>query len=1106
MKKILALLAVVLGVVSCQTEPEGLDVNVGGEVETTVCVSLPEATRANADSALGAFANVDLSGDATIRYILKIYQKVGNEYKASTDRQVEYSDEKSVVFPVRLVPNRDYRFVVWADYVEGEADVDYHYNTVDLTNIKLNGEWKPMDETRDAFTGYFDTAKEGKQYTSTSSINITLKRPFAKLRVITTDMVELGYLGINPAYATVEYATAYRAGFNAFTSEAVAANDSDKKIHTVFEIADYADNTDANKVLFTDYFFAENDVVKFTLSVYEDEAKTKPIKSNFFNTDIAAKRNYLTTIQGNILTDGNNVKVTVEDAFAGNENWPDTNTENLVYAAMFGGEVTLTEDVVLTQPLTIVEGANVVINLNGKTISNSTGYAVENYGKLTISGNGAVNGMGGIRSHGGEVTINGGTFTGSSNWSNGTYQHILKAVNTKVVINGGTFDATIQGTNNAMINVSKNSVVTINGGEFRNVVDGEVIPQFAPYMFTYEENGKLIINDGDFYGGWIFNGETSTTDIYGGNFTVSYDGQSFHVASTHVLKVYGGVFSLENGGKLNPTNFLAPGYYALQYEAGKYTVQAFDAASRTLTINSKEDLLKLSLLNEKWKEFFSNGQGTDITDFWTANGGKGADFYYKWEWTIKLNADIDFEGATLNAPISVTKFGCFDGQNHTIKNVTIKNDTDAGLFVASSTKLQNIKLDNVHAIGGYSGNSDAGILASDCSAGIDNITIANSSVEGGKYTGGVVGYGYTYVTNCTLTNCVVKGGYKCGGVIGYICASKEAGHNVTGNTLTNCTVVEAPQHADGKSEYVLGMVVGNYNCNGTCANNVVYDITTTATKVIGKIEAGKVVNESNNVVTFVVKNYNELKSAIIKGGNIEFANDITVDEWIMFTEDLTISNGTLITVKDINVSIDGKGHTLTVNSIESAGNNDQLFQGADVLNISNLTIKYADGLTTGGLGMDSGVIKNVHFIGGGSAASSAAIFPKEGEILVEDCIFDTNGVAFYFDNECDNLTVTGCTFNQKAEKNVILLRGDVKFTNNIINSGRTVNVVSGSPVVTGNNFNNVRLKVYGAATATISYNEINNLEFDGNPYASTFFGNTLSAEAQAALDAATKAN
>ena len=328
--RILALLAMVLGVVSCQTEPEGLDVNVGGEQEVAICVSLPETTRANVDSALGAFANVDLGNaddSKTIRYILKIYQKVGENYVASNDRQVEYSDGTNVVFPVRLVPNRDYRFVVWADYVESKNDTDFHYNTANLANITIKGEWEPMDETRDAFTGYFDTVEKGKQYTSTSSINITLTRPFAKLRVITTDMKELGYLGIVPHNAAVTYTTQFHESFNAFNGEYGAETVS--KAHTSFTIKDYADfvgtdKKDTHKVLFTDYFFADDsDVVKFVMNVNEEN--TALIKSNTFNTDIAVQRNYLTTIQGNILTDGNNVTVTVEDAFVNGGEWnPET--------------------------------------------------------------------------------------------------------------------------------------------------------------------------------------------------------------------------------------------------------------------------------------------------------------------------------------------------------------------------------------------------------------------------------------------------------------------------------------------------------------------------------------------------------------------------------------------------------------------------------------------------------------------------------------------------------------------------------------------------------------------------------------------------------------
>ncbi len=191
--------------------------------------------------------------------------------------------------------------------------------------------------------------------------------------------------------------------------------------------------------------------------------------------------------------------------------------------------------------------------------------------------------------------------------------------------------------------------------------------------------------------------------------------------------------------------------------------------------------------------------------------------------------------------------------------------------------------------------------------------------------------------------------------------------------------------------------------------------------------------------------------------------------------------------------------TLTVNAVESAGNGNQLFHAASNLNIYDLTIKYADGLNTRGIGLKSGVISNVNFVGG-----IYGITPGAGNITVEKCTFATNGDALYSEQETDNLTVTGCTFNQPDGKNVILLRGGVKFTNNVINSGRTVNIVSGSPVVTGNDFNDVRLKVYSAATATVSNNAINNLEFETTTYSSTFADNTLSAAAQAALNAVTK--
>ena len=86
--------------------------------------------------------------------------------------------------------------------------------------------------------------------------------------------------------------------------------------------------------------------------------------------------------------------------------------------------------------------------------------------------------------------------------------------------------------------------------------------------------------------------------------------------------------------------------------------------------------------------------------------------------------------------------------------------------------------------------------------------------------------------------------------------------------------------------------------------------------------------------------------------------------------------------------------------------------------------------------------------------------------------------------------------------NVILLRGDTTFTDNTINSGRTVNVVGGSPVVSGNTFaDGVRLKVYNGAAADIVNNTITVLAFnDDSEVESKFEGNILSADAQAVLD------
>ena len=402
MKKFFALLALVLGVVSCQTEPEGFDVNAGGEVDTVISIAIPEAeTRAGGlNSAVGAFENKVLDGDLTMRYICEVHY--GTEKKTL---ETQYSDGKTVQFPVRLIPNREYRFVVWADIVDETDKADIHYNTANeggLENITLNDTWVAMDETRDA---YF--CSESHRFTGAGDITLTLKRPFAKVRVITTDMAEL--LGVVPAYAKVEYTTPYYSKFDAKTG--VVATENGKKNHE-FAVETYGDDVEnVSKVLFTDYFFATvgQEAVQFVLSVYEDDSWTgaKLIKTTEFNTTIPVQRNYLTTIQGNILTVGDEITVKVEDAFDGNidfdvEEDTITTTVNtpVEFAAAFADDsnidvVVLNEDINLDElfsraeftAYTLKSGRTLTIDLNGKTLSGTTTENSGNQELFLVKGN-----------------------------------------------------------------------------------------------------------------------------------------------------------------------------------------------------------------------------------------------------------------------------------------------------------------------------------------------------------------------------------------------------------------------------------------------------------------------------------------------------------------------------------------------------------------------------------------------------------------------------------------------------------------------------------------------------------------------------------------------
>ena len=367
MKKLLSFLAMALLFVACQNEL-GQEVSNDALVSVKLNVTAQDlATRTNVDddatvvvpgysSALGAIQNFTSEDWANydLRYTLEVYAAGdnGTGTPIGNARQVKTVDSyKEVFFEVRLAPNKSYKFVVFADFVNQGEESDLYYNTEDLRAITMmDGKMNPMNEARDA---YFAS----KELLVKSSIEepIKLQRPFGKLRVVTTDFEYVEKYAA-PAKAKVTfYNCEVFKSFNAVngavsTARTEAENTYEYELGKEKLYVNGVDAEKANMTLFADYLLAKpagQNEVYFTLSVYD--ATGADINSKDFNVAIPIQRNYLTTIKGNLLTTSTNIEVIIDHELKeGSTIDPEAKTLAVptVSATLEGNAVTLTWDAV----------------------------------------------------------------------------------------------------------------------------------------------------------------------------------------------------------------------------------------------------------------------------------------------------------------------------------------------------------------------------------------------------------------------------------------------------------------------------------------------------------------------------------------------------------------------------------------------------------------------------------------------------------------------------------------------------------------------------------------------------------------------------------------
>lgn len=325
------------------------------------------------------------------------------------------------------------------------------------------------------------------------------------------------------------------------------------------------------------------------------------------------------------------------DGLAAEVNFYSQNEYPLHAAIAKGGEITLTEDVVLTQPIALAAGVEATLNLNGKTISGNfskdgDNALINNSGKLTLTNgtfkNTAATGAAVINNSGeltlgDDVTIEGAPF-GESGYpayavvSSGTLtieegasisaeRGCLKlSADGTTVINGGTFTNQDLGSKNFTSHVvdvedGGSNQLTINGGTFQHLhaaTSGGVV-------VCNRTKGTVYVNGGSFSGGNYYGNNNLSDYGYGGTFVVKGGTYS---AKPNDKYIANGYKAIEKDGKWyvvandvntivsNDTELKAAfdaGYTTINMKAGTYDTKNFQVVGKTINLKGIEEGVKI---------------------------------------------------------------------------------------------------------------------------------------------------------------------------------------------------------------------------------------------------------------------------------------------------------------------------------------------------------------------------------------------------------------------------------------------------------------------------------------------------------------------------------
>lgn len=196
-----------------------------------------------------------------------------------------------------------------------------------------------------------------------------------------------------------------------------------------------------------------------------------------------------------------------------------------VDAANEGDTVKLLADA--AEDVTVAEGKNLTLDLNGFTLTNVKGHTITNNGTLTIKDSSeAKTGTVDNVTHAKGALVNAGTAT----LEGGTFERSNEAGTLSPYANGGNSWYTVQ--NKGAMTIKGGTTVKNNGGFSSNLCNAD------------DTNAKLVINGGTFAGGInaVKNGSNTKLEITGGTFSNT---SQYVVMNWSDATISGGTFTAE---------------------------------------------------------------------------------------------------------------------------------------------------------------------------------------------------------------------------------------------------------------------------------------------------------------------------------------------------------------------------------------------------------------------------------------------------------------------------------------------------------------------------------------------------------------------------------